>query len=489
MKKSISLFISLTKNWLRSKSGVFFSILFPVMLLIIFSAVFGGGETAEYTIHIENEDFEENGIPTELSEAFIKALDDTGTLNVNEVDNLTEHREEEEGFGSYRGLRIKEGFQERAENKSMSIRVGVMHETMLLMENESDMEEEEREEFERGKESLEEWSQFLGKEHLFDLNRSEYADYLNEGEIHEEMRSAFEEKNFSISDDAEMKYEENGSWTIEDEEKKFIIQEDEEENKLHIFREKESAKIVVYTSPGDQGGQVVQGTVRGVVDSFDSRMIGVEDTTIEVGEETTEDEELQPADYYLPGILTAFIMTNGIIAVTTTTTEYKRNGVLKRLSAAPIQKKDWILANVGQQTLLAFILTGVMILLSRILFDVQAVPGIYSLGLIFLGAVAFCSVGMVLGGFIKDVEAASGIGNAIAFPMMFLSGAFVPIEQFPGYLRTVARALPLYYFHQGLQELMILENLSGAIIPYIVLGSLTVVFLIAAIKVTDWKDM
>ncbi len=104
-------------------------------------------------------------------------------------------------------------------------------------------------------------------------------------------------------------------------------------------------------------------------------------------------------------------------------------------------------------------------------------------------AVAFCSVGIVMGGLIKDVEAASGAGNAIAFPMMFLSGAFIQIETFPSYLQTVARLLPLYYFHQGLREMMILDNPSEAIIAFVVIGAFAAFFIVLAIKTTRWKDI
>jgi len=50
MNSFYALFKALIKNWLRSKSGIFFSILFPILLLVIFTAVFGGQEDVEYTL-------------------------------------------------------------------------------------------------------------------------------------------------------------------------------------------------------------------------------------------------------------------------------------------------------------------------------------------------------------------------------------------------------------------------------------------------------
>jgi len=345
MNRALSLFISLLKNWIRSKSGVFFSVLFPIMLLLIFSTVFGGQEAVEYTLHVQNDDMVD-GNATATSEGFIQALDSAESLNVKEVDNITEHREERT-FGSYRGLRIKEGFNESAVNKSIELRMKVIRDTMRR------------------------------------------ANFTEDGFLDETNESDLE--NFTA----------------------------------------ESAEIVLLLSEDDQGAPMVKGTLHGVINSFNSRMLGLEenDSTVEVTEEMRDERGLQPVDYYLPGFIAAFIMTNGIIGVTSNISEYKRNGTMKRLTATPLKKRDWILANVGQQTVLAFSLTAVMILVAVLVFGAQAHLGPYAIGLIFLGSVAFCSVGIVLGGLIKDVEAASGAGNAIAFPMMFLSGAFIPIDR------------------------------------------------------------
>jgi len=479
MKRSFSLFISLTKNWLRSKSGVFFSIMFPIMLLLIFSTIFGGPAAAEYTLHVEDEDvlFEmelsdyeasltegeeideqlrerfldedydisENATMEKndedwyisdgeerlyhlkviegedlievygLSRVFIEALDATENLNIEEVANLTEYREKNGEFEERRGLRIGEGFHENALNKSMALRMAVMQDTMVRIYGRFDMDDDDRANFTEGWETLNRTSENIS------------AQYAN---------------------------------------------------------------ITLYTSPGDQAAPIVRGNVLGVMDTFNSRMVGMEDSTVQLSEEeVSEDRGLDAVDYYLPGFIAAFIMSNGIIGVTSNISEFKRNGTLKRLTATPLKKRDWILANVGQQTVLAFGLTAVMILVAVLVFGAQAYPDLYAIGLIFLGAVAFCSVGIVLGGLIKDVEAASGAGNAIAFPMMFLSGAFIPIETMPDYLQTIARFLPLYYFHQGLREIMILQNPSDALLAYIVIGIFGLFFIILAIKTTRWKDI
>ncbi len=85
MNTLLSLFKALTKNWLRSKSGIFFSVLFPIGLLIIFTSVFGGQEDVEYRLYVQNKDIVD-GEATELSQEFIQGLKNTETFNLTEVD-------------------------------------------------------------------------------------------------------------------------------------------------------------------------------------------------------------------------------------------------------------------------------------------------------------------------------------------------------------------------------------------------------------------
>jgi ABC-2 type transport system permease protein len=414
----VALFIALTKNWLRSKSGIFFSFLFPVMLLIIFSTVFGGGGDVHYKLFVQNHDTVE-GTPTDLSTGFIDALESSEVFSIQHLDpdiDIGTYVKEHPSFDfSYRVLVIPRGFQENALKKSMTVRMGVIRDTMDLMETQ--------------------YIQFMSPEELQMLNASKTAIT-------------------SISS--------NLSW--------------------------EPPELVLLTDEADSAAPALVGVIHSIVNSFGNTLVGTEDV-VTVSGGPLEQRPLRPVDYYVPGFIAAFIMTNGIIGATTTISEYRRNGQVKRLAATPLPKSSWILGNVLQQTLLAFILTAIMIILGWVLFDVTILPDVYTLLLIFLGAIAFCTVGMVLGGIIKDVEAAAGAGNAIAFPMMFLSGAFWPLEFMPDYLQTIAKFLPLHYFHDGLMQLMIYESPANSVRAFVIIGIFGAVFLVLAIKITKWKEL
>jgi len=391
--------------------------MFPAMLLLIFGTVFGGAGAQTYTLHVQNLDLVD-GEPTELSSALINILDSTGTFKIENLPadvDIADYVREHPSFTDYRILVIPENFQQKAMDKSIYVRAGVILDTLsFVVENYGyTMTENQVGSIENGMDVLKMWRENMGSE---------------------------------------------------------------------------NAEILLLTDEGDTAAPIVRGVISSVINAFNNEMIGVE-AVVSVSENQLTQRSFKAVDYYLPGYIAAFIMTNGIIGVTSNISEFRRNGVIKRLAATPLQKSSWIIGNLAHQVLLAFMLMLAMIALGWLIFGVQAIPGPYALLLIFMGTVVFCSIGMVLGGIFKDVEAASAAGNAIAFPMMFLSGAFWPVEMMPDFMQGVARCMPLYYFHDGLRQIMIYQNPTQALVPFAILGVLAAVFVYLAIKITKWKEL
>ena len=194
------------------------------------------------------------------------------------------------------------------------------------------------------------------------------------------------------------------------------------------------------------------------------------------------------ASYYLLGLTAAFIMANGVIGLTNVCSELKRNGVLGRLSATPLTKFEWLLGNFLSQIVLALVLAAVMLILGVALYSVSVLINAYFLATLFLGVLLFSGLGMLLASLVKDPEAASGLGNVVAFPMMLLSGTFWPVGSMPSYLQTVARALPLTYFADGLRNSMVSADFSAAFTDLVVVAISAVVLMLLSARLTQWKE-
>jgi ABC-2 type transport system permease protein len=192
--------------------------------------------------------------------------------------------------------------------------------------------------------------------------------------------------------------------------------------------------------------------------------------------------------YYLPGLTAAFVMTNGVIGLTSVGSELKRNRALRRLSATPLTKLEWLLGNLISQIILAFALAVVMLSLGFALYDASVLLNAYSVVVLVLGALLFSGVGMLLVGLAKDPEVASGLGDLIAFPMMLLSGTFWPISSMPSYLQSVANALPLTYFADGLRNPMVSAQFSAAFTDLVVVAVLATALIMLGARFTQWNE-
>src|SRR2546430_6551200 len=71
------------KSWYRSKSNIFWTIAFPLLLIVLFGAIFGSGST-KFDLYLQNQDLNANA-PTQYSQQYISVLNDTGAFNLHTV--------------------------------------------------------------------------------------------------------------------------------------------------------------------------------------------------------------------------------------------------------------------------------------------------------------------------------------------------------------------------------------------------------------------
>ena len=418
--RTLTIFKAVTRNWIRSRSGLFFSILFPLLLLVVFGAIFSGiGGSSKYSLFVQNLDTPiSGGNPSDLSLAFIDALNSSQTFSITEIPrdaNATSYARDRLGplGGNMRILIISEGFQENLINGTFKVRVEICYNTL----NDS--------------------YQYF-ESYMTPADKAAYLQGL----------ALIQQFNDTLSDT--------------------------------------KSTLTIMLDPSDQSGAVVRSIIASVGNSFNYEMIGAQNV-LEFNTTSVTTSRFGNVDLYVPGITAAFIMTNGIIALTATNTEFKRRGIIKRLSITPLTKLDWIIGNVLSQTLLNLMLAGIMIGAGWLLFNVRIIPDFLTIVMILLGSIMFSGIGMILSGFIKDVEAASAIGNAIAFPMMFLSGTYFPIELMPSYIQTISKVLPLTYFSEGLKYSMLYKYPEGVYFNMAIVAVLAGVFIIIGALVTRWK--
>ena len=242
------------------------------------------------------------------------------------------------------------------------------------------------------------------------------------------------------------------------------------------------AKVVVYTDPSrpQLAGSVYQvvGNVLGLVN------LGGRPPLVIAQGETVQTDNLNAISYFVPSMLGLSVMQVGIFAAIPLVADREKL-ILKRLAATPLRRWQLVGSNVLMRLLIALAQTAIIITVGSLAFGVEIVGSmLLTLGFVVLGAVTFLALGYVIASFATTEDSANSMTSMIQFPMMFLSGAFFPIDQMPPFLQSIARAIPLTYLADALRQVMV----GGApfaplyVCAAVLLGWLVVCFGIASRK-------
>lgn len=155
----------------------------------------------------------------------------------------------------------------------------------------------------------------------------------------------------------------------------------------------------------------------------------------------------------------------------------KRVGALERLQLAPITDVSIIVGKVLGGTIFGLVISTVMTVLSILFLGSEIVyPPVFILSLL-LTAIDHSALGALVAVSVKEVFEAQTLSNYFRFPMIFLCGIFLPLDEMPAALRYLARVLPLTYSVETLRASM--TGLSGnAPVDLLILAGYSV-FLVA----------
>jgi len=193
-------------------------------------------------------------------------------------------------------------------------------------------------------------------------------------------------------------------------------------------------------------------------------------------------------EFFIPGIIAMMVMTESLFGTVNVNTELRQKGIIRKLATTPITRTDWIVSNILYQFMLAVIATAAMLLVGYSVFDVTLQINAWLPLFIVLDVFMFVGIGMLLTRVVREAQSAAAAANAVAFPMMFLSGSFFPLEMMPHFLQTFAKVLPLYYVNEGLRASMVLHDNMAALRYALILGGLAIVVFILGIMVTQWEE-
>jgi len=193
-------------------------------------------------------------------------------------------------------------------------------------------------------------------------------------------------------------------------------------------------------------------------------------------------------DVSVPGYTAMIIATSALMSLTIVISAYRENGILRRLRATPLRPQAILFAQVI--VIFTMTLAGMVLLIiaGKLVYNLRFNGNPWSVALAFtFASLSFFSLGFVLAGLLPSARSAQLVGMVLLYPMIFLSGATIPLEVLPEGVRSVARFLPLTYVVNLLRGLWIGEAWSQLWTEVIVLAGLLVAGVVISVLTFRWE--
>jgi ABC-2 type transport system permease protein len=103
------------------------------------------------------------------------------------------------------------------------------------------------------------------------------------------------------------------------------------------------------------------------------------------------------------------------------------------------------------------------------------------------GCLSFCAIGLVLASVLPNTRTVTIVGNILIYPLIWFSGAAIPLEVMPASMRGAAKYVPLTYIVNLLQGMWKGEPWSGHLTEVLVLALILVAGSLVAVKTFRWE--
>jgi ABC-2 type transport system permease protein len=150
--------------------------------------------------------------------------------------------------------------------------------------------------------------------------------------------------------------------------------------------------------------------------------------------------------FYIPGIIAFGVISACYTNLATILAVRRDAGILKRLRGTPLPASSLFGGLLGNSAIISVILVALTTAIGVLFYDVTF-PGHWLALAVALavGALAFSAIGIAVASLIPNADAAPAVVNGVFFPILFLSGVFIPLEP-DSVLSRIADFFPVRHF-------------------------------------------
>ena len=201
--------------------------------------------------------------------------------------------------------------------------------------------------------------------------------------------------------------------------------------------------------------EVGLGILQSGIDELNFSLSGV-DRLVTLEGEAVAARDLGYIDFLMPGVIGMAIMQLGLFSVAFSFVTMKREGVLRRLLATPLNPATLLTAQVVTRLIVVILQTMILAGVAVFLFGAEFAGNFFAVLLAAgLGGAVFLALGFAVSGWARTEQQAAPLANIVSLPMMFLSGVFFSRDVLPGVLQVVTDYLPLTFLVEAIRGMTV----------------------------------
>jgi ABC-type transport system involved in cytochrome c biogenesis permease component len=156
--------------------------------------------------------------------------------------------------------------------------------------------------------------------------------------------------------------------------------------------------------------------------------------------------------FYLGPVLALNVM-GSFWGLSATLVMFREQGILRRFHVTPVTATDMLASSVLANFSLTLPVVFAELFGARFIFHVHDIGNILTtMVLVAVGTVSFGSLGLVVASITNTMQETQILNQLLWLPMIFLSGATIPVGYLSAYVQHAALFLPATYMVSGLQN-------------------------------------
>jgi ABC-2 type transport system permease protein len=206
-------------------------------------------------------------------------------------------------------------------------------------------------------------------------------------------------------------------------------------------------------------------------------------------EVTVGDQVIKTSTYYVFAMASFGLISACYTNIAIGVVFAREEGVLKRIRGTPLPARSYLSARVLHATLIGFLLVALTVVFGVAVYGASVPNGgnLFAFVVTLLvGSGCFAAIGLAVSGIVPNADAGPPIVNVIIFPILFLSGVFIAIEDdAPTWVVWVGKIFPVKHLVDAMRDSYL--GLAFHWSDVLVMAAWMVIAIVVATRTFRWE--